>query len=64
MRSRPCQAFGALTPTSVLDYFAQSPFYDSTSNNAVLRMQTQYSVEAGMGGLNEAEELKWAGGAP
>lgn len=42
----------------MLDYFAQSPFYDPTSNNAVLRMQTQYSVEAGMGGLNEAEELK------
>jgi hypothetical protein len=40
------QAFGALTPQTVLDYFAQSPFYDPTSNNAVLRMQTQYSVAA------------------
>ncbi|KAK9894389.1 MED6-domain-containing protein, partial [Cystobasidium minutum MCA 4210] len=48
---------GALTPQSVLDYFAQSPFYDPTSNNAVLRMQTQYSVAAGTA-FNEAEELK------
>lgn len=38
------QAFGALTSQTVLDYFAQSPFFDRTSNNAVLRMQTQFSV--------------------
>lgn len=46
LSSASIQAFGALTPQSVLDYFAQSPFYDPTSNNAVLRMQTQYSVAA------------------
>lgn len=50
-------AFGALTTTSVMEYFAQSPFYDPTSNNAVLRMQTQFSMDPGSG-VNEAEELK------
>lgn len=51
-------AFGALTPQTVLDYFAQSPFYDPTSNNAVLRMQTQYSFAAGAAFANESEELR------
>lgn len=35
------QQFGLHTG-NVLDYFAESPFYDRTSNNQVLRMQFQY----------------------
>lgn len=35
------QQFGLFTG-NVLDYFAESPFYDRTSNNQVLRMQFQY----------------------
>lgn len=35
------QQFGLHT-ANVLDYFAESPFYDRTSNNQVLRMQFQF----------------------
>ncbi|KAJ2449720.1 Mediator of RNA polymerase II transcription subunit 6 [Coemansia sp. RSA 2336] len=35
--------FGGLRPDNVLEYFSQSPFWDSTSNNAVLKMQTQFN---------------------
>lgn len=35
------QHFG-LHSANVLDYFAESPFYDRTSNNQVLRMQLQF----------------------
>ncbi|KAJ2781822.1 Mediator of RNA polymerase II transcription subunit 6 [Coemansia javaensis] len=35
--------FGGLRPENVLEYFSQSPFWDSSSNNAVLKMQTQHS---------------------
>lgn len=35
------QQFGLFTG-NVLDYFAESPFYDRTSNNQVLRMQFQF----------------------
>ncbi|RKP30365.1 hypothetical protein METBISCDRAFT_27446 [Metschnikowia bicuspidata] len=35
------QHFG-LHSSNVLDYFAESPFYDRTSNNQVLRMQLQF----------------------
>ncbi|KAG0381108.1 Mediator of RNA polymerase II transcription subunit 6 [Mortierella sp. AD032] len=34
---------GGLTPDNVLDYFAQSPFWDSSCNNAIIRMQTQFN---------------------
>ncbi|KAF9155206.1 Mediator of RNA polymerase II transcription subunit 6 [Linnemannia schmuckeri] len=34
---------GGLNPDNVLDYFAQSPFWDPTCNNAVIRMQTQFN---------------------
>ncbi|KAG0318706.1 Mediator of RNA polymerase II transcription subunit 6 [Dissophora globulifera] len=34
---------GGLNPDNVLDYFAQSPFWDPECNNAVLRMQTQFN---------------------
>ncbi|ODV62329.1 mediator complex subunit MED6 [Ascoidea rubescens DSM 1968] len=36
------QMFGINTD-NVLDYFSQSPFYDRTSNNQVLKMQAQFS---------------------
>ncbi|CUM63298.1 uncharacterized protein PRCAT00000869001 [Priceomyces carsonii] len=35
------QQFGLFTG-NVLDYFSESPFYDRTSNNQVLRMQFQF----------------------
>ncbi|KAF9934315.1 Mediator of RNA polymerase II transcription subunit 6 [Linnemannia zychae] len=34
---------GGLTPDNVLDYFAQSPFWDPSCNNAIIRMQTQFN---------------------
>ncbi|KAF9093555.1 Mediator of RNA polymerase II transcription subunit 6 [Mortierella sp. AD031] len=34
---------GGLNPENVLDYFAQSPFWDPACNNAVIRMQTQFN---------------------
>ncbi|KAK9471304.1 MED6 mediator subfamily complex component-domain-containing protein [Dipodascopsis tothii] len=36
------QAFGLRTD-NVLDYFSQSPFYDRSSNNQVLKMQSQFN---------------------
>lgn len=38
------QMFGLRTD-NVLDYFAQSPFYDRTSNNQVLKMQSQFNEQ-------------------
>ncbi|KAJ2006626.1 Mediator of RNA polymerase II transcription subunit 6 [Coemansia thaxteri] len=35
--------FGELRPDNVLEYFSQSPFWDPSSNNAVLKMQTQFN---------------------
>ena len=35
---------GGLTPENVMDYFSESPFWDNTSNNATLRMQTQFNT--------------------
>ncbi|ANB13373.1 Med6p [Sugiyamaella lignohabitans] len=37
------QAFGGLRNDNVLEYFAQSPFYDRSSNNQVLKMQSQFN---------------------
>ncbi|KAI8321204.1 MED6-domain-containing protein [Martensiomyces pterosporus] len=34
---------GGLRPENVLDYFSLSPFWDPSSNNAILRMQTQFN---------------------
>lgn len=50
-------AFGPLNPQTALDYFVLSPFFDRTSNNAVLRMQMQFS-RGGMEGVDEQAELK------
>lgn len=50
-------AFGPLTQQTALDYFIISPFFDRTSNNAVLRMQMQFS-RGGMDGVDEEAELK------
>ncbi|KAJ2079362.1 Mediator of RNA polymerase II transcription subunit 6 [Coemansia sp. RSA 988] len=36
--------FGGLRPDNILEYFSQSPFWDSSSNNAVLKMQTQFNA--------------------
>ncbi|RKP36953.1 mediator complex, subunit Med6, partial [Dimargaris cristalligena] len=36
-------ANGGLRPDNVLEYFSLSPFWDPTSNNAVLKMQTQFN---------------------
>ncbi|CCF58105.1 hypothetical protein KAFR_0D04570 [Kazachstania africana CBS 2517] len=38
------QAFGLRTD-NVLDYFAESPFFDKTSNNQVIKMQRQFQQE-------------------
>jgi mediator of RNA polymerase II transcription subunit 6 len=35
--------FGGLRSDNVLEYFSQSPFYDRSSNNQVLKMQTQFN---------------------
>ncbi|ODV94553.1 hypothetical protein PACTADRAFT_50431 [Pachysolen tannophilus NRRL Y-2460] len=37
------QAFGLRTD-NVLEYFSQSPFFDRTSNNQVLKMQSQFQL--------------------
>ncbi|ORX68045.1 MED6-domain-containing protein, partial [Linderina pennispora] len=34
---------GGLRPDNVLEYFGLSPFWDPSSNNAILRMQTQFN---------------------
>lgn len=39
------QAFGLRTD-NVLDYFAMSPFYDRSSNNQVLKMQTSFNEQS------------------
>lgn len=39
------QAHQGLRTDNVLDYFAESPFYDRVSNNQVLRMQTQFNQQ-------------------
>ncbi|KAJ1659207.1 Mediator of RNA polymerase II transcription subunit 6, partial [Dispira simplex] len=36
-------ANGGLRSDNVLQYFSESPFWDTTSNNAVLKMQTQFN---------------------
>ena len=38
------QSFGLHTD-NVLDYFSQSPFFDKTSNNQVVKMQQQFSQQ-------------------
>jgi hypothetical protein len=50
-------AFGPLTVGTVMDYFVLSPFFDRSSNNAVMRMQMMYS-RGGMEEVDEEVELK------
>lgn len=50
-------AFGPLHGENALDYFELSPFFDQSSNNAVLRMQNQYAAE-GMNGVDQVLELR------
>ncbi|ODQ81414.1 hypothetical protein BABINDRAFT_57719 [Babjeviella inositovora NRRL Y-12698] len=47
------QAFGLRTD-NILEYFSQSPFYDRTSNNQVLKMQSQFNEN--LGSLNDVTE--------
>lgn len=55
------QAFGLRTD-NVLDYFAESPFFNKTSNNQVIKMQRQFSqmgpplaTDGSQGGVGNAE---------
>ncbi|CDK29351.1 unnamed protein product [Kuraishia capsulata CBS 1993] len=51
-------AFGLRTD-NVLEYFSQSPFFDRTANNQVLKMQSQFNEQLqNMSPENIAQELK------
>lgn len=51
--------FGALTDRTVLDYFAQSPFFDRQSTNQMLRMQAVELVPVGRWtSAEEADKLR------
>ncbi|KAH8917274.1 hypothetical protein BT69DRAFT_1286832 [Atractiella rhizophila] len=54
-------AFGPLTPHNIMEYFSYSPYYDKTSTNQTLRMQTEYVTEEGAQGRgewNDPEKLR------
>jgi mediator of RNA polymerase II transcription subunit 6 len=51
------QWHGELTEQNVMEYFEASPFYDRSSNNQVLRMQTMHAAPEHQ--MNIEEELKW-----
>lgn len=51
------QAFGLRTD-NVLEYFSQSPFFDRTSNNQVVKMQSQFNENIQLHSLNIENELK------
>ncbi|CCH43948.1 Mediator of RNA polymerase II transcription subunit 6 [Wickerhamomyces ciferrii] len=51
------QAFGLRTD-NVLEYFSQSPFFDRTSNNQVVKMQSQFNENIQLHSLNIEFELK------
>ncbi|KAJ1962308.1 Mediator of RNA polymerase II transcription subunit 6 [Dispira parvispora] len=54
-------AHGGLRPDNVLDYFSESPFWDPTSNNAVLKMQTQFNeLQAAQLDLKQMTGLEFA----
>ncbi|KDN45455.1 hypothetical protein K437DRAFT_262930 [Tilletiaria anomala UBC 951] len=50
------QYYGPLTERTVLDYFAQSPFYDKTCTNQMLRMQNIASFNTLVGRWTAKEE--------
>jgi len=51
------QAFGLRTD-NVLDYFSMSPFYDRSSNNQVLKMQTNFNEQLQSRGSDITKELE------
>lgn len=51
------QAFGLRTD-NVLEYFSQSPFFDRTSNNQVVKMQSQFNENLQLHSMNIENELK------
>lgn len=51
------QAYG-LNTSNVMDYFALSPFYDRSSNNQVLKMQSNFNEQMRMNGAELTKELK------
>lgn len=51
------QLFGLRTE-NVLEYFGQSPFFDRTSNNQVLRMQNQFQVNNNLDLTKQLTKMK------
>ncbi|AET38701.1 mediator complex subunit MED6 Ecym_3202 [Eremothecium cymbalariae DBVPG len=51
------QSFGLRTE-NVLDYFSQSPFFDKTSNNQVVKMQQQFSQQLAPSSSQQAGRSK------
>lgn len=51
------QAFGLRTD-NVLDYFSLSPFYDRSSNNQVLKMQSNFNEQLKSRGADLSKELQ------
>ena len=50
------QAEGELNAKNVMDYFETSPFWDSSSTNAMVKMQNQYSNIAD---VDTEDQLTW-----
>lgn len=50
--------FNGLRTDNVLEYFALSPFYDRSSNNQVLKMQTNFNEQFQSRPADPASELK------
>jgi mediator of RNA polymerase II transcription subunit 6 len=57
LRQISLQWHGELTEQNVMEYFEASPFYDRSSNNQVLRMQTMHAAPEHQ--MNIEEELKY-----
>ncbi|KAH3675832.1 hypothetical protein WICMUC_002478 [Wickerhamomyces mucosus] len=51
------QSFGLRTD-NVLEYFSESPFYDRTSNNQVVKMQFQFNENFNLNSFNIENEMK------
>jgi MED6 mediator sub complex component len=57
LKQASLQWHGELAEQNVMEYFEASPFYDRSSNNQVLRMQTMHAAPEHQ--MNIEEELKW-----